>query len=108
MITILIAIIVTVFDQLVKWLVQTEMDLGETIPVIPRIFHLTYIHNPGAAFGILPHQEWFFLAIVVILFAAFFVMRKKIPEKPFYFPSAVGMLLGGAWEMPSTVSGMAA
>jgi len=96
MLTITIAIIVTILDQLVKWLVQTEMDLGETIPVIPHIFHLTYIHNPGAAFGILPHQEWFFLAIVVILFAAYFVMRKKIPQKPVYFPMAVAMLLGGA------------
>jgi signal peptidase II len=96
MLTITIAIIVTILDQLVKWLVQTEMDLGETIPVIPHIFHLTYIHNPGAAFGILPHQEWFFLAIVVVLFGAYFVMRKKIPQKPVYFPMAVAMLLGGA------------
>ena len=96
MLTITIAIIVTILDQLVKWLVQTEMDLGETISIIPHIFHLTYIHNPGAAFGILPHQEWFFLAIVVILFAAYFFMRKKIPQKPIYFPASVAMLLGGA------------
>ena len=33
---------------------------------------------------------------MAVLFAAFFVMRKRIPGKPFYFPAAVGMLLGGA------------
>lgn len=96
MTALLIAFCVTVLDQLVKWIVQTHMELGETIPLIKNVFHLTYILNPGAAFGILPHQDWFFLAIVVVLFGAFFFMRKKIPEKPFYFPSAVGMLLGGA------------
>ena len=87
MTTLLIAIFITVFDQLVKWIVVSHMELGETIPLI---------RNPGAAFGLLPHQDWFFLAIVAVLFAAFFVMRKRIPGKPFYFPAAVGMLLGGA------------
>lgn len=96
MTTLLIAIFVTVFDQLVKWIVVSHMELGETIPLIRNVFHLTYILNPGAAFGLLPHQDWFFLAIVAALFAAFFVMRKRIPGKPFYFPAAVGMLLGGA------------
>ena len=94
--TLLIAFLVTVLDQLVKWVVVSRMELGETIPVIKDVFHLTYIINPGAAFGILPHQEWFFLAIVIALFGAFSFVRKKIPEKPFYFSAAVGMLLGGA------------
>ncbi len=96
MTTLLIAIFITVFDQLVKWIVVSHMELGETIPLIRNVFHLTYIQNPGAAFGLLPHQDGFFLAIVAVLFAAFFVMRKRIPGKPFYFPAAVGMLLGGA------------
>lgn len=96
MTALLTAFCVTVLDQLVKWIVQNHMELGETIPLIKNVFHLTYIINPGAAFGILPHQDWFFLAIVVVLFVAYFLMRKKIPEKPLYFPAAVGMLLGGA------------
>ena len=79
MTTILIAFCVTIFDQLVKWFVVNHMELGETIPVIRNVFHFTYILNPGAAFGLLPHQDWFFLAIVVALFAAFFVMRKRMP-----------------------------
>ena len=66
MTTVLIAIFVTVFDQLVKWIVVSHMELGETIPLIRNVFHLTYILNPGAAFGLLPHQDWFFLAIVAI------------------------------------------
>ena len=94
--TLLIALAVAVLDQLVKWIVQTHMELGQTIPLIKNIFHLTYILNPGAAFGLLPHKDWFFLAIVVVLYIAFFVMRKRIPEKPAYFPMAIGMLLGGA------------
>lgn len=94
--TLLIALGAAVLDQLVKWIVQTHMELGQTIPLIKSVFHLTYILNLGAAFGLLPHKDWFFLAIVVVLYAAFFIMRKKIPEKPAYFSLAIAMLLGGA------------
>lgn len=85
MTTVLIAIFVTVLDQLVKWIVVSHMELGETIPLIRNVFHLTYILNPGAAFGLLPHQDWFFLAIVAVLFAAFFRDEEKNPGKAFLF-----------------------
>lgn len=94
--SLLVAFAVVIVDQIVKYIVQTQMELGETIPLIKNVFHLTYIINPGAAFGIFPHQSWVFLSIVVILFAAFFFFRKRIPQKPVYFPVAIGLLLGGA------------
>lgn len=94
--TILTAIAVTILDQVVKWFVQGHMELGESIPLIPHVFHLTYIMNPGAAFGILEYQHTFFLGIVVILFAAYLIMRRRIPKNPVYFPIGIGMVLGGA------------
>lgn len=94
--TILTAIAVTILDQVVKWFVQGHMELGESIPMIPHIFHLNYIMNPGAAFGILEYQHTFFLGIVVILFAAYLIMRRRIPKNPVYFPIGIGMVLGGA------------
>lgn len=94
--TLLTAILVTLLDQVTKWYVSSHMELGETIPVIPGIFHWTYIVNPGAAFGILEYQHAFFLGIVVVLFVAYGWMRKRIPENPVYFPVGIGLLLGGA------------
>lgn len=94
--TLLTAIVVTILDQAVKWYVSGHMELGQTIPLIPGVFHLTYIINPGAAFGILEYQHAFFLGIVVVLFGAYGWMRKKIPARPVYFPLAIGLLLGGA------------
>ena len=96
MLTVWIACFVTIFDQIVKWFVQGHMEWGESIPLIPNVFHLTYIINPGAAFGILAYQKWFFLLIVIALFGAFFFYRKRIPAEPVYFPAGIGMLLGGA------------
>jgi signal peptidase II len=39
-------------DQWTKLLVQQQMQLQESIPIIPNFFSLTYIRNPGAAFGL--------------------------------------------------------
>jgi len=44
---------VLVVDQALKGLVEGSMRLGESIPLIPGILHLTYIKNEGGAFGIL-------------------------------------------------------
>ena len=62
-----IALAVTVVDQLTKLAVQQDMVLHESIPVIPGFFHITYILNRGAAFGILENQQWFFLVIALVL-----------------------------------------
>ena len=48
-----IALAVTVVDQLTKYAIHQAMVLHESIPVIPGFFHITYILNRGAAFGIL-------------------------------------------------------
>ena len=48
--SVLIATII-ISDQITKGIVQHKFALGETVPVIPNFFHLTYVRNPGAAFG---------------------------------------------------------
>ncbi len=46
------ALIIVVMDQVTKRLVMQTMHLHDSIPVISGFFNLTYIRNPGAAFGI--------------------------------------------------------
>ena len=52
---------VLLFDQGSKATVQMLMHRGESIAVVPPVFYLTYILNPGAAFGILPNQKVLFI-----------------------------------------------
>ena len=42
-----------VLDQTSKVQITQTMRLHESIPVFPEFFSLTYIRNPGAAFGLL-------------------------------------------------------
>ncbi len=49
----LVTTIAVLFDQATKIHIMQTMRLHESIPVIDGFFNLTYIRNPGAAFGLL-------------------------------------------------------
>jgi len=34
-------------DQITKLIVSTNMDLGQSVPLIKNVLHLTYIENSG-------------------------------------------------------------
>ena len=80
MVYFLIVIGVILLDHLVKYLIASQMVPGESIPVLPEIFHITYVQNRGAAFSMMEGQ-WIFLillpcaAIVTALIILFWKRR---------------------------------
>lgn len=56
-----IALLIILADQLTKWLVVKNMELGQSVPVIDHVFYITSHRNTGAAWGILAGQMWFFI-----------------------------------------------
>lgn len=62
----LLTVILVIVDQLVKYWVVAHIALGASQPFIGRLVALTNLHNDGAAWSILPGQQWFFTAITVI------------------------------------------
>ncbi|MFH0826662.1 MAG: signal peptidase II [Candidatus Omnitrophota bacterium] len=70
----IIIIAILALDQLTKFLISRNLSIHESVPVIPRVFHLTLVANRGAAFGILKNQTLLFistsiLAVVLISFS---------------------------------------
>jgi len=65
----LFVVLITVLDQLTKFLVVANIPLYADVPVIPGLFHLTYVQNTGAAFSALQGMHWLFI-LVFVLFAA--------------------------------------
>ena len=89
------ALIIIIIDQLSKFLVKTNFELSQTLPLISNIFHLTYIHNSGAGFGILQQQRWvlIFVSIIVIGFILYYL--DKINGKEILLQLLFGFILGG-------------
>ena len=91
-----IGIFVFFIDQLVKYFVVGNMHLGESIPIIKDVFHITFVLNPGAAFGMLEHQRWIFIAVALLVVVLALVFYKHIQRESLITRIGAGLLLGGA------------
>lgn len=91
-----IILAVLLVDQGTKAAVQMLMYLGESIPVLPPVFYLTYIMNPGAAFGILPNQKVLFITTGLLLVIGALAGYRKLPPAKRILRIGLGLVLGGA------------
>ncbi|BAT55864.1 lipoprotein signal peptidase [Nostoc sp. NIES-3756] len=83
-------------DQLTKyWVVQT-FSLGETLPLLPGVFHFTYVTNTGAAFSLFSGKvEWLrWLSLGVSLLLIGLALFGPILHR--WDQLGYGLILGGA------------
>ncbi len=93
----IIGVLLVIFtDQISKILVMNNMELGESIPVINNIFHITYIHNPGSAFGLFKfsNKTFIIIGLTIIIFGIFFLYKMAKEHKLVCFSFI--FLLGGS------------
>jgi signal peptidase II len=86
-------------DQLSKIYIETTFALYQSLAVLENFFHITYLRNPGAAFGILSDSAIripFFVAIS--LFAAFGILwyLRKVDSGDRWQHFALGLIFSGA------------
>jgi len=91
-----VCVVIIIVDQIVKFYIQSSMGLGMSIPVIPQVFHITYILNAGAAFGILENQQWFFILIGLAVLGAAAWFYSCLQRENACIRYGVSLLLGGA------------
>lgn len=89
------ALAVFVVDRLTKLLVIADLRVGQSIPVIPDVLHITHVRNPGGAFGFLPRGQLFFTTITLFVFIA--VITYHFVRRPdgLLLNVALGLVLGG-------------
>ncbi len=75
---IVFAIFIILFDQASKFYIQHSMQIGESIPVIEGIFHITYVENLRTSFGLFEYNSSFFVIAVVISVILVILIYKKI------------------------------
>ncbi len=92
----ILALFVILLDQVTKWVVVKQMQLGESIPVIENLLYITSHRNRGAAWGILQGQMWFFYIITVIVVIGLIIYIQKLKPEEKWFGIALGLMLGGA------------
>ena len=98
MLQIIIIVVAVAADQLSKFLLTPVlMDLpGQTLPVIEDFFHLTYVENEGASFGMLQGSQVLFIiltSIVLIVAAVFMIKTRK--KQSLFLKISLSLVIGG-------------
>lgn len=93
---------VVTLDQLTKHLVLQRFQLGESVPVIDGFFNLTYVRNPGAAFGLLARADSsfrvpFFIVVPLIALGVIFYVFRRVEDKDLKLATALSLVIGGAF-----------
>lgn len=91
----LIIVVLIIIDQISKKYVQSSIRLGESVPVINDFFHITYVENRGAAFGLLQDKQYIFIVIAILVVIGGIIYIHKSKEKKIS-KIAVAMILAGA------------
>lgn len=86
---------IVIFDQMVKLLIRASMFSGQSIPVLTNIFHITYIQNRGAAFGILHGADIFLIGVPILaIIGAVWYMEKNL-DQHWTLPLALSLVVAG-------------
>lgn len=82
-------------DQLTKYYISSNFDLGYVSDFIPGLIDITYIHNTGAAWGMLSGKTWVLLVITVAVMIGciVFLVKNKIKSRLLIF--AMSLILSG-------------
>jgi signal peptidase II len=88
-------------DQASKWYIHTTFALHESYPVWEDFFAITYVRNPGAAFGFLARHnkaflQFFFPIVTLAAVVALVYYFSRMPRHHVLTQHGIGLIIGGA------------
>ena len=94
-------VLVAGLDQFSKWYITSTMSLHASYPVIDGFFNITYIRNPGAAFGFLANAAPLFrsgflivVSTAAIVMVLYYLARNR--SDGVLLTGALSLITGGA------------
>lgn len=90
----LFSFICILLDQIVKYIIHINLNVGENINIINNFLSITFVKNTGAAFGILPNGR-IFLVISTLIFLTVIIYIIKTEKLDKFFTLIYSLLIGG-------------
>jgi len=90
-----VALFVFVLDRVSKLWVVNHLNPGEIRPLLDGTIYLTFVRNPGAAFGLFAYQTPYLIAISLILIVLTVIVVHFAPYQK-TLRTGLAVMLGGA------------
>ena len=99
-IALIVTILVVLVDRITKIFFSDLLSLGESLPLIRNVLHMTLVHNTGIAFGLFKDQGIVFIVIPLIavglLIFNIYYYRQTNENLTRSYIIAFSLILGGA------------
>ena len=98
MLELIIIIVILALDQVSKYLIQVYLSpVGTSLPLIDGVFHLTNVHNIGAAWGMMQGFRWVFIPVTLIVGALIlYILFKNRKNLTIFSRITLSLLFAGA------------
>lgn len=83
-------------DMLTKLLAIKNLAPISTFPLWDGVFHLTYVENRGAAFGIFQNSRIFLILVTVLILTVLILTAKKYKGRSKTLNTAIALISAGA------------
>jgi len=93
---ILLVAVLIGLDRLTKWWAASNLELGQTHPLIGDAIRLTRLHNAGGAFGAFPGSGGLFLGVSLGVSAILPVVLLIRRDLPVLLRSGIAVVFAGA------------
>ena len=83
-------------DQLTKYIIKSSMYIGESFSVLGDFFRITYVENPGMAFGVSFNNTYLFLALSIFAALMVFYYLLRLRKDNSFLQLALCFISAGA------------
>jgi signal peptidase II len=97
-----VSILIVAADRLTKWLASTRIEVGDNVRVIPHVFAISHVENPGAAFSLFNDSSspervrWLLLTFSLVAAVAVLAALVKLGRRITATSLGLALILGGA------------
>ncbi|NLM25722.1 MAG: signal peptidase II [Firmicutes bacterium] len=92
-----VGLVILFLDQFSKLYISTNFVEGESIPLIKSVIYLTYVNNPGAAFGLFAYKRWLLILVGVGALVATWIFRHQIAKQSKLTRWGITLAISGAF-----------
>ncbi|HPD00770.1 MAG TPA: signal peptidase II [Acetivibrio sp.] len=94
MVWIIIIVLILALDQITKFIVSSNFELGDSTTIIDNFFHIVHWRNTGAAWGIMQNGKYVLVPVTFLLVLLMAYFMYKYNNK--LLRVALSMVIGGA------------
>jgi signal peptidase II len=91
-----VAILIAGLDQLLKYLVQQHLAVGQSLPLVNNIIKLTYVRNTGAAFSLFVGFSPYLAVIGLVVAVVVIYLHYRTPPRNAIMQIGLALILGGS------------